>query len=269
MAIVITEKFGSGQATAAKTSSAEIQLIVTGSNDTAAIEAAILADGTHCPATYLGLPRTAIKVGPPLAEEIWEASVQYGDADQNQSAGDSQFNFEISGESQHIEFGQSSTVFPTGKEKHSEAINYDGEKVNGCDIIIPKYCFSETWLKADADVDTAYKTTLSQAVGTINIGTFKGFAVGEVLFAGVQGTRKGTGLWELTFRFMVSYNKDNFTVAGITGVNKAGWEYLWVEYQKAEAGSGANKVLSPSAVAVHVMSVYDYSDFAAIEIGTT
>jgi hypothetical protein len=50
----------------------------------------------------------------------------------------------------------------------------------------------------------------------------------------------------------------------ITGIDKKGWEYLWVRYQDAEDAD----VLVKQPAAVYVEQVYPYGDFSLLGIGT-
>lgn len=51
----------------------------------------------------------------------------------------------------------------------------------------------------------------------------------------------------------------------ITGINKKGWEYLWVRYADAEDTSA--KVLVKEPIAAYVEQVYPYGNFAGLGIG--
>ena len=66
-----------------------------------------------------------------------------------------------------------------------------GENVEGVDIAIPVYNFSETHYKSAASVSTSYRLALFRVTGTVNSSSFRGFAAGEVLFLGASGSRRG------------------------------------------------------------------------------
>ncbi|MCK4343502.1 MAG: hypothetical protein KAY37_17450 [Phycisphaerae bacterium] len=76
--------------------------------------------------------------------------------------------------------------------------------VEGVDIAVPVYHFSETHYLPDAIVSPAYRGTLFSLTGKVNGGAFKGFAAGECLFLGAAGAKRGSGDWEITFRFAAS-----------------------------------------------------------------
>jgi hypothetical protein len=76
--------------------------------------------------------------------------------------------------------------------------------------------------------------------------------------------RRGGGDWEITFRFAASPNQTGLSVGSITGINKKGWEYLWVRYADAEdTGSGA---IIKKPIAAYVERVYDDANFGALGI---
>ena len=53
-------------------------------------------------------------------------------------------------------------------------------------------------------------------------------------------------------------------VGDITGIDKKGWEYLWVRYADAED----QNVLVKRPIAAYVEQVYESGNFALLGIGT-
>ena len=96
------------------------------------------------------------------------------------------------------------------------------------------YAFTETHYLSNTTVDDDYKTAMFQLTGKVNILAFRGFEVGEVLFLGATGAKRGSEDWEITFRFAASRNRTGITSGTITGIAKKGWEYLWVRYADEE-----------------------------------
>ena len=143
------------------------------------------------------------------------------------------------------------------------AIGVSTDSVEGTDITIPVFNFTETHYIPSALVAGAYKTTLFYLTGRVNDAPFKGFARGEVLFLGASGSQRGVDDWEIAFKFAASPNATNLTVGDITGIDKKGWEYLWVRYADAED----EETLIKQPVAVYVERVYEYGNFALLGIG--
>jgi hypothetical protein len=137
--------------------------------------------------------------------------------------------------------------------------------VEGVDITVPVYHFSETHYFDDAVVTGAYKATLFLLTGTVNNAGFKGFSAGEVLFLGASGSKRGKEPWEVSFKFAASPNVTGLSVGDITGIAKKGWEYLWVRYNDQE--DTVAKVLVKRPVAAYVEQVYGYGNFAGLGIG--
>ena len=49
-------------------------------------------------------------------------------------------------------------------------------------------------------------------------------------FPGEAGTKRGSGDWEISFRFAASPNVTGLAVGDITGINKKDSHYLWVPH---------------------------------------
>jgi hypothetical protein len=114
------------------------------------------------------------------------------------------------------------------------AIGVTADSVEGVDITVPVYHFAETHYLADAVVTLAYKLTLFALTGRVNNSAFKGFAAGECLFLGAAGTKRGSGDWEVGYRFAFSPNVTGLTVGDITGINKKD-SHLCVRYADCDA----------------------------------
>jgi hypothetical protein len=56
----------------------------------------------------------------------------------------------------------------------------------------------------------------------------------EVSSCRLRTTDCPTEDWEIPFKFAASPNATDLTVGDITGIEKKGWEYLWVRYADAE-----------------------------------
>ncbi len=138
------------------------------------------------------------------------------------------------------------------------------DNVEGVDITVPVYNFAETHYLADAVVTLAYRVQLFNLTGTVNNGSFRGLAGGECLFLGASGSMRGEADWEVSFRFAGSPNKTGLQVGDIAGINKKGWEYLWVRYQDSE--DMAAKVLIKKPIAAYIEKVYEDGNFGLLGI---
>ena len=263
MPVTVEEKWDSRETTLGEDSQVELRWVIGGTDDDVAAHAALLATS---PVSYGGLIRQTSHIER-IAEFGWEGTVRYGTTEPPET-GDSSFSFDTGGGSQHI----TQTLQTVGSyaaagtpPDFKGAIGVTADAVEGVDVTVPVYNFSETHYLDAALVTPAYKATLFYLTGTVNNGLFKGFAQGEVLFQGASGSKRGTEDWEISFKFAGSPNATGLTVGDITGIAKKGWEYLWVRYRDEEDTTA--KALVKRPVAVYVEQVYPYGDFSGLGIG--
>jgi hypothetical protein len=88
-----------------------------------------------------------------------------------------------------------------------------------------------------------------------------------VLFHGGKGSAstKDTTLIEITYTFEQSDDVKAQTIGDITNVAKAGWQYLWVQYQETHDESAKSFARQP--VGVYVEKVYESANFTLLGIG--
>ena len=264
MPIYVDEKWESRPTTEGETPSIDLIYIVRGTDDDLAAKAALLAAS---PVLYDGLIRQNLHLQR-TAEQIWEGSIRYG-LRKRPETGESSFSFDTGGGTQHItqslqtvnKYAPPAKTAPDFKG----AIGVTGDSVEGVDVTVPVYQFSETHYLATDLVTGAYKAALFALTGRVNVAPFRGFAAGEVLFLGASGAKRGEEDWEITFRFAASPNAVDLVVGEITGIDKKGWEYLWVRYQDAE--DAAAKALVKKPMAAYVERVYYDGDFSGLGIG--
>ena len=263
MAVTVYEKWDSRETTIAEDSSVDLRYVIRGTDDDAAANSALLAAS---PVLYGGLVRQSAHTER-IAEDAWEGSVRYGMLEPPET-GDSSFSFDTGGGTQHITqslatVGAYSASGPPPNFKG--AVGATRDSVEGVDITVPVYNFSETHYIDAVLVTGAYKSALFSLTGTVNNAPFRGFAAGEVSFLGAAGSKRGQDDWEISYRFAASPNVVGLVVGDITGIAKRGWEYLWVRYQDAEDTDA--KMLVKRPVAVYVEQVYPYGNFAGLGIG--
>jgi hypothetical protein len=259
MAVKIIEKFDSREATeGVEQPSADLLYVVTGTENELTVRATV--EGT-VPAFYLGLPFQEYHIKH-QGNGIWDASARYSKHDPKEST----FSFDTGGGTQHItqsiktvaKHGLPAKPAPDFKG----AIGVTTDSVEGVDITVPVYNFTETHYIPASLVTPAYKALLFSLTGKVNSQPFKGFAELEVLFLGASGSKRGKDDWEITFRFAASPNVTNLKVGDITGISKYGWDYLWVRYADAED----EHVLVKQPIAVYCEQVYEVADLNALGI---
>lgn len=199
-----------------------------------------------------------------IAEEKWQATVTWRLVEPSSGLN---YSFTIGGNSFFREFPISQTGYWSGVSWSADdvGINYDGEKVNGVTLPPrPGFEFTIERRKTVADVDTAYVTAVSDLLFTVNDASFEGFAAGEVIFLGLTGSRVGESEWTLYYKFGRSKNETGLSVDTITGINKEGWEYLWVLYLPEE--DATRKYLATKPYAAYVAQVFEDGDFTDLEL---
>lgn len=270
MGIIVSENFDSRTSTVGNISTVELRYTVYSDppapiTDTQARDALM----PHIPDAYdpwgqglFFLPRKTVQMRP-ISHHMWEAIVTY---EQSVAEDVPLLSFDTGGGTQHIVASRETVgrYGPKSSAATGKMIGATKDGVEGVDIVVPVYQFSETHYFKDEDVTPAYKNTLFFLTGKVNSGTFRGFARGECLFLGASGTRRGDGGWEITFKFAASPNEMNLAIGNITGIAKRGWEYLWVTVEDYVDESIPAIIKKP--VAVYVERVYEEASFAQLDI---
>ena len=280
MATVVLERFDSRGTETGSGASVELTYNIKG---TASDTEALAALEAEAAGSYGGLVRSRVALEPVHIDEgnpddcVWSGTVEYTRPENEREVpetGDSSFSFDTGGGTQHItqslETVGSYTASGTAPN-FKGAIGVTHDSVEGVDITVPVYQFAETHYLANSVVTNAYKGKLFRLTGKVCNASFKGLDEGECLFLGAIGSQRGSGAdWEVTFLFAGSENKTNLTVGDITGINKKGWEYLWVRYQDVTEDSPGlvAPMVVKQPVAVYVERVYEYGNFADLGIGT-
>lgn len=262
MTATIAEKLGSGELQLGDTGRHQRQYIIL---DETSETAAMTILGDTAPSTFGDLVLQSLRVTPADdSSDKWIGEAEYADSeDVTPAEGSTTFSFNTSGGSMHItqSISTSNSYAPAGKTApdYKGAINATDEgSVDGVDILNPIYRWSEMHVVPDSKVTNIYKGRLFHLTAKTNNAPFQGFAIGECLFEGATGSKRGDGAWEITYNFASSPNVSGKTIGAITGVNKLGWEYLWVLYSDvADAGKPAKQ---PRAV--YIEQVYESGNFA-------
>jgi len=265
----LTEKIDSRETVMGERPSVTMHYILDGTSDDITAKTLLL---NSTPTIYDGLVRDECTLEPIFVDTVsgagkWECRVRYVKPEYTPpEVGESSFAFDTGGGTQHITQSLA-TVGSYGASGAAPdfqgAIGVTHDNVEGVDITVPVYNFSETHYIPDADVNKAAYFSLT---GKVNDASFKGLAAGECLFLGASGSKRGEEDWEITFRFAASPNRTGISVGSITGISKKGWEYLWVRYADVEDAGSNTLVKQP--VAAYVEQVYEYGNFAALGIGT-
>lgn len=278
MTTSIAERWNSRDRTLLETESAELRYVVRGTEDDAEV-ADLVADTS--PTTYGGLPRRSISIRPEGSSLIWDCTVTYGKKDPATTdrqtnppqTGDIAISFDTSGGTlrmtqsletvgSHASIVISGVTIPVPGVDFKQAINVTKDGVEGVDIYSPTFSFQITKYVARDEVTDAYIGNLFNLTARVNNGNFRGFDAGQVLFLGASGSARGEEDFEITYKFLCSENKTGLTVGDIEGIDKKGWEYLWVSYEEFEDEESFRLVKRPYNV--NVEKVYEDGDFSLL-----
>lgn len=227
---------------------------------------------TAAPATYRGLVQAALDSRvEPLVGGVWKVTVPYKSTEPQEppETNENVYSFEVGSGTQKItqsletiaRYARAGETAPDFKG----AIGVTRDSVEGVDIIVPTYHWTETVYLPWATVTTAYTKAVFNLMGRTNNAAFRGFDTGEVQFQGCSGTRRQKDVdWEVAFRFAASPNVSGLTVGEITGVDKGGWEYLWVRFDDETDDDAKTIVKVPTSV--HIERLFDPGDFSTLLI---
>ena len=124
--------------------------VVTGTDDD--VEVRLAVEG-EAPASYVGLPIQDYDFRP-LGNQIWEAAVHYG---LKKQTNESSYTFDTGGGTAHITQARQTIARYPGTAPNCEgAIGVSGDSVEGVDITVPVFNFTETHFLPVAFIDAAY-----------------------------------------------------------------------------------------------------------------
>ncbi len=228
-----------------------------------------LLDSNLVASVFNGLPRKDITIEAEHVDtenpdqNIWRATVQYLIGFNNT---DNITSFDTTGGQQHVTQSLGTVgVYPSDSPNMGGAIGYDGQNINGVDIITPAYTFTEQHVFNKSQVDDDYRRTLAGLTGSVNNRKFRGFDEGEVLFKGAAGTmitEDSQTKWQILFHFATSPNRSGFYVGDIYVKEKFGWDYLWVMY--GEEVNSNRLIKRPRSV--YIERMYPFGNLSALRI---
>lgn len=233
-----------------------------------------VAVSTYAPTTVPGrsgssivvtLGRVSIAVTP-LGGTLYDATVRY--AAGTIEPGNTTTRFRTSGGTQHVassraarRYGNPAAVI--GDTGTLIGVQDDGT-IDGLDVAVPVFEWSERHILSPATVTQAYIDTLYALTATCNNAPFRSRQAYEVLFLGCEGEQRRYGNWELDFTFAASPNATNLTIGQLTSILKRGWEYL---EQRTRRTLDAQNRPTLRIDAVYVHEIFPAANFAALGIG--
>jgi len=259
----IAEKLGSGELSSGDNPCATLIYLIDG--ETTEANALSRLEG-EAPLTHEGLVRQNCEIAPyDEVNGMWEGTATYAEAEVvKKEIGESTFRFSTGGGSRHITTSRGTVAYAASgtAPDYKSAIGVTKDGVEGVDIVVPKFEWSETHPIAAADVTSAYIQILKDLTGKLNNATWNGYAAGEVLFLGAEGSKRADGDWDITFNFAAGENVTGKTVGGIAGVAIKAWDYVWIRFKTVEDTTA--KKMVKQADAVYVETVYESGDLSTL-----
>ena len=257
----IAERYDSRPSSEGDDNRADLIYVVRGTDDESEVRSLVKA---NAPENYFDLSLVQIDTEP-QGGELWYATARY-----QLIEFPSDYEFDTSGGTQRISTSlatlQRLSVPGYVAPNYQGAIGVTEDRVEGVDITVPVFNFSETKYLDALTVTPAFKYNLFILTGKVNGAPFKGYAKGELLFLGATGSKRGRERWAITYKFAASPNVVNQPIGdGGLLVSKEGWQYLWVRFVDDEDPTAKTLIKRP--VAAYVEQVYPYGDFSTLGIG--
>ena len=262
------------------------EYVIEGSSDISVIEAA-LSSATHVTyppsSQFSGISGSTIgtlilkSVDISQSEEgdgLWTAVANWGKAKKREQPEkhSEEISFDISPQTTKITQSLG-TITKTGigvevAPDFKGGIGYNGKTFQGCDKVVGSLSFTITQYKPIENITNAFVQQLEECVGCVNNNVWRGRQAGEVLFMGVSGSKRSEDDYQLAFKFQSQPNASGLSVGEITGIQKGGWEHLWILYEDHEDASASPKYVAKKPRAAYVERVYNSVSFPT-QLGIT
>lgn len=268
-----------------KGSSASETYIVLGTSDE--MEAVGVANATATPTVMFGYQDSIVVLvrssanAKPTSTTTWEVDVEWTEESSSKSKQRPEgqpienmvkWSFDTTGSTQRITVAKEEVARGERSQSYPApdmygAINWDGQQLQGADIVIPSLKISATAPYKPAAITKEWIAKLARNTGKTNKAKWQGFEPGELLYIGSSGTKDvplANGItqqkpFDIVHTFEASENQKPYTVGAITiETGKKGWEFAWVRFEQVD---DVNSIVYPKPVHAYIDRVYDEFDF--------
>lgn len=178
---------------------------------------------------------------------------------------------------------------PTDAPFLDGAINWDGERVKGIDVIAPNLVYSESYMLTRQFIfsggEKSKMKVWADLTGTVHgnpvdpptgkppptLPDFRYWGIGEVLLDGITMRQTSATLFEVTFEFLVSETKTFKTPVSIDPQQEEivveGWNLVWFTYAKVEEDTGNGNEVKTLPKAMYIEQIYERTNFTDLGIG--
>jgi len=231
-------------------------------------EDVLLYAEANTPVQFASLYRNEI-TGDMVGPSEWDITVVYGTVPPpswNSVQSVSEWSFSIDEQTVHYTnslatvAGYAATGTATD---HKGAVNVQPDgTVDGYDTTESALSWSETLYLPWGMWGPTYLAVLQATAGRWNSTAFRIWAPGELLLRRVRGRPVGQAYVQIEFDFTTSANVSGLTVGEITGIDKRGWDLLWIEYEPVEDATA--KAIAGRPKHVYVEQVKYSADFHSL-----
>ncbi len=221
--------------------------------------------------------RDSFDVAATESDTIWDGTARYVEPEKSErtSASEPVLTGSTTGGTLHItqalDHLSSRKAAGDAGDPHNGAIGVNNDSVEGTDIVVPADRFTVSRILDDDDVTEAYIDRLDDMMKDGAVTNDKPYTAaprkkgeaGELLFLGYDYTKRGKGDWDFVFHFAKSKNVTDQTIGGISGIDKPGHAYRWIEYEGDVDDAIERPVKNP--IAVHVEQVYGSDNFDKLD----
>ena len=155
--------------------------------------------------------------------------------------------------------------YPSTKDAGS-AIGVDGENVNGVDVYRPSQSLKVTRHVKETNLQ-AELNTIQSMLNKVNVGGWKFYKQGEVLFIGGNVRKTAPDDWLVEYNFLIARRQEGLTVTLLDGSEVTNlainpWDYVWYRHISEVHDDGmGNKNVKRGVESVHIAKVYEYGNF--------
>lgn len=223
---------------------------------------------TELPRTYGQLRLTGFnpqRVG----KGLYEVDASYGlfvrrftgvpALESNTGANSYTFTFSTGGATYRLMHAKEQTSYGTSPVDIGDLINWNGQTADGIDVVGPRLSITIRKRMQGGIITLPYIRTVVGLTGKTNNAAYFGFAAGELLFLGADGSMVPGGDTELTFNFAAAPNVASATINGETVTDIGGHDYIHTFVLPGSLGV-------PDVKGIYKARIYDSGNFADLRI---
>jgi hypothetical protein len=250
--------------------------------DAADRDAASAALEAEAPSSLGSLVAESYSVDPTDSPTAWRGSVSYAAASfASKETGESSFQFDtgrfggwhLMCAIAHVaDFGAPDVTAPNHKGAINVVRDAGGVRVEGVTVQAPDEALAFSVVRYQATVDLSALYALkgcaaSESVTIASEGVTGTFGQRNLLFLGASGSKRRKGDWEIRYSLCAAPPLAGATIAGITGINKLGMDYIWFELADDVDESAGRLIKTP--IAAHTERIFREAALSGLGLPTS